>query len=139
MGFFKKLFDKKSGGDDGNGRWEVMWELWEAGEIPSPYNELLTYDDDMQDGGHLQYFLNRALRGENMFAVMAALRETLPADHADNVARAYRQFCLLDIDTEDDGAVMQALDDDPLSAFDAWYDEHEESLLDVLEAYAASI
>ena len=70
---------------------------------------------------------------------MAALRETLPADHADNVAQAYRQYCMLDIDPEDDASVMQALEDDPLSVFDTFYDEHEEELLDVLEAYANSL
>ena len=101
MGFFKKLFGKKDGGD-GNDKWNAMWELWEQGEIPSPYNEMLTYDSEMQSGGHLQFFINRALRQENIFSVMAALRETL-------------------------------------AAFDRWYDEHEEELLDVLEAYADSL
>lgn len=138
MGFLKKLFGKKDGGD-GEDKWSAMWEMWEAGEIDSPYNELLTYDNEMQEGGHLQFFLNRALRKENIFAVMAALRETLPADHADNVAQAYRQYCMLDIDPEDDASVMQALEDAPLSVFDTFYDEHEEELLDVLEAYANSL
>lgn len=134
MGFFKKLF-----GDGEKDKWSMMWEKWEAGEIESPYNELLTYDNEMQEGGHLQFFLNRALRGENMFSVMAALRETLPSGHADNLSQAYRQYCLLDIDPDDDGAVMQALEDDPLSPFDRYYAEHEEELLDVLEAFAATL
>lgn len=138
MGFFKKLFGKKSGGGEDD-KWNAMWVRWEEGGIPSPYNELLTYDDEMQSGGHLQFFLNRTLRHENIFAVMAALREVLPAGHADNVAQAYRQFCMLDIDTERDGDIMQALDDDPLAVFDAWYSQHEEELLDVLEAYANSL
>ena len=138
MGFFKKLFGKKDGGD-GNDKWNLMWDMWERGEIGSPYNELLTYDSEMQDGGHLQYFINRALRRENIFSVMAALRETLPAEHAENVAQAYRQYCLLGLDTDDDGEIMRALDDDPLAVFDRYYDEHEEALLDVLEAYADSL
>ena len=70
---------------------------------------------------------------------MSALRETLPAGHADNVAQAYRQYCMLDIDTENDAEVMQALTHDPLAVFDRYYDEHEEELLDVLEAYAATL
>ena len=138
MGFFKKLFGKKDGGD-GNDKWNAMWELWEQGEIPSPYNEMRTYDSEMQSGGHLQFFINRALRQENIFAVMAALRETLPAGHAENVAQAYRQYCMLGLDTGSDREIMQALDDDPLAASDRWYDEHEEELLDVLEAYADSL
>ena len=64
MSFWKKLFGKKEE-DEGTRRWNAMWEAWEAGEIPSPYNELLTYDSEMQEGGHLQFFLNRALRREN--------------------------------------------------------------------------
>ena len=116
-----------------------MWERWERGEIASPYNELLTYDSEMRDGGHLQFFLNRALRKENMFAVMSALRETLPAEHAENVSLAYRQYCMLAIDPEDDASVNAALGSDPLYAFDAYYDEHEEEMIDALEAYAASL
>ena len=138
MGFWKKLFGKKEE-DEGTRRWNAMWEAWEAGEIPSPCNELLTYDSEMQEGGHLQFFLNRALRGENIFAVMAALRETLPAGHAENVAQAYRQYCLLGIDPENDADVCAVLEDAPLAPFDAYYDEHEEELLDVLEAYAATL
>ena len=137
MGFLKKQFGKKGG--DGEDQWNLMWQMWENGEIDSPYNELLTYDSEMQEGGHLQFFLNRALRRENIFSVMAALRETLPAGHADNLSQAYRQYCLLDIDPDDDGAVMQALGDDPLSPFDCYYAEHEEELLDVLEAFAATL
>ena len=76
MGFWKKLFGKKDG-DDKNSKWNAMWEMWDAGEIESPYNELLTYDSEIQNGGHLQFFLNRALRNENIFSVMSALRETL--------------------------------------------------------------
>ena len=52
MGFFKKLFGKKSGGGEDD-KWNAMWARWEEGGIPSPYNELLTFDDEMQSGGHL--------------------------------------------------------------------------------------
>ena len=138
MSFWKKLFGKKEE-DEGTRRWNAMWEAWEAGEIPSPYNELLTYDSEMQEGGHLQLFLNRALRGENIFAVMAALRETLPAGHAENVAQAYRHYCLLGIDPENDADVCAVLEDAPLAPFDVYYDEHEEELLDVLEAFADTL
>ena len=35
-----------------------LWELWEAGKIDSPLAELMTYQAEINNGGHDQYFLN---------------------------------------------------------------------------------
>ena len=120
-------------------RWQDMWERWENGELPSPYAEMLTYDRDVREGGHLQFFINAELRGANFFALMRALKQALPACHARNAAEAYRQYCALAIDIADDAAIVQALDDAPLSAFDDFYDAHEEEMIDALEACADAL
>ncbi len=120
-------------------RWEHMWALWEQGDIPSPYSELLLYDDEMQNGGHLQFFLNLGYRQSNLFAVLAALRELLPPEHAENLQRAHRAFRSLGLDEDDDNAVAAALEADPLGAYDDFYYENDKAILDLLEEYAKTL
>ncbi len=39
-------------------KWNKMWELWTEEKIPSPYNELMTYNSEVNNGGHAQFFDN---------------------------------------------------------------------------------
>ena len=139
MGIFDKLFRKDNAEKRARRQWEEMWRLWSEGALPSPYQELLTYDSEVQDGGHLQFFLNTEIRKTNMFAMMAQLKEVLPEDHAENVSAAYRAYLKLGIDIDDDNSIAEALEEAPLRTYDGFYSEHAEELLDLLEAYAATI
>ena len=39
-------------------KWNKMWELWTEGHADSPYAELMTYQSEINNGGHSQYFDN---------------------------------------------------------------------------------
>ena len=39
-------------------KWNKMWELWVNGRADSPYAELMTYQSEINNGGHSQYFYN---------------------------------------------------------------------------------
>lgn len=39
-------------------KWNKMWELWVNGCADSPYAELMTYQSEINNGGHAQYFHN---------------------------------------------------------------------------------
>ena len=41
-------------------RWNKMWDLWADGELDSPYASLMTYQSEVNNGGHDQYFFNTA-------------------------------------------------------------------------------
>ena len=56
-----------------------------------------------------------------------------------NVSAAYRAYLKLGIDIDDDNSIAEALEEAPLRTYDGFYSEHEEELLDLLEAYAATI
>ena len=36
-------------------KWNKMWELWVEGKVESPYAELMTYQSEINNGGHGQY------------------------------------------------------------------------------------
>ena len=139
MGFFKKLFHKETPEERAERLQDEMWESWEEGKLPPSYQALLTYVSDVMDGGHLQYFLNRDLREENFFSLMPTLRELLPEGHAGNLSNAYRAYCRLGVDVNDDNSIAEALEEAPLVSYDSYYFEHEEELIDLLEAYAAAL
>lgn len=139
MGIFTKLFGKENEEKRAQRQWDYMWQLWTECRLPSPYQELLTYDAEVQDGGHLQYFINAEIRKFNMFSIMSALKEVLPEKLGDNLSAAYRSYCRLGIDVSDDDAIAEALEDAPLSLFDDCFFELEEELLSLLESYAATL
>jgi len=39
-------------------QWNKMWELWSDEQVSSPYAELMTYQSEVENGGHDQFFYN---------------------------------------------------------------------------------
>ena len=37
-------------------KWYKMWVLWMNEKMPSPYQEILSYENEVRNGSHLQYF-----------------------------------------------------------------------------------
>ncbi len=76
MGLFDFLKKKRVKLTEKQLKWNKMWELWTEGQVDSPYAELMTYQSEVNNGGHLQYFdnvsstsdLQRDVNTENCFA-----------------------------------------------------------------------
>ena len=56
---------------------DQIWSLWEEGQADSPYAELMTYQSEVGNGGHDQYFYNMENTGD-LKKEMAALNTILP-------------------------------------------------------------
>ncbi len=61
--FFKK---KKVELTEEQLKWNKMWELWTEEKVASPYAELMTYQSEINNGGHDQYFSNVENTGDLM-------------------------------------------------------------------------
>ena len=57
MGIFD-IFKKKKELPLEAQQWNKMWNLWTEDKIESPYKELMTYQSEVNNGGHSQYFCN---------------------------------------------------------------------------------
>ena len=101
-------------------RWNRMWTLWSRGEADSPYAELMTYQGEVTNGGHGQYFSNT----EDLSGQMRTLESILPEDLAENLRRAY--------DACNTG------NEDTLSRCDAFFCENEDRVSAILKEYAAT-
>lgn len=111
-------------------RWNALWERWANGEAPSPLAEIMTYQSEVNNGGHDQFFFNVSNTGD-LSAMLAALFGALPEHHAANLRRAHEAYQALEARGED--AQAEAV----LAQCDAAFYEREEEINALLRACAA--
>ena len=109
-------------------QWNKMWDLWAEGEIASPYNELMNYQSEVNNGGHSQYFINTENNGD-LSGEMSALAEILPLTLSQNLKNAYRAHLLSEEDenNEEAEAVLEKCDE--------MFFEAEEKINSILENF----
>ena len=132
MGLFDFLKKKEVQLTDEQKKWNKMWELWTEGEVDSPYAELMTYQSEINNGGHDQYFLNVENTGD-LKKEMSALETVLSAKLKNNLQKAYKAYLVLEEKENDETAeeIMEQCDD-------VFY-ENEEEITHILEQYSAKI
>lgn len=131
MGLFDFLKKKKVELTDEQQKWNTMWEMWSEGKINSPYEELMTYQSEINNGGHGQYFVNVENNGD-IQKEMSALKTILSKELTDNLEKAYQAYLLLE-ENDDEKA------DDIMKQCDNRFYENEEEINCLLEEYAAKI
>lgn len=131
MSIFDIFRRKRKELDEDELRWDKMWELWENEEAASPYAEIMTYEAEINNGGHSQYFLNISNCG-NLEKELEALYSVLPAKLKSNLKKAYEVYLTMTEENEDD--VEEILDD----CDDVFYD-NEEAIEKILKKYAATL
>ena len=60
-------------------KWNKMWELWTEEKVDSPYAELMTYQSEINNGGHDQYFTN-VENTSDLSKEISALEQILSAE-----------------------------------------------------------
>ena len=132
MGLFDFLKKKEVQLTDEQKKWNKMWELWTEGEVDSPYAELMTYQSEINNGGHDQYFLNVG-NTEKKKKEMSVLESVLSAKLKNNLQKAYKAYLVLEEKEDDEKAeeIMEECDD-------VFY-ENEEEINHMLEEYSAKI
>lgn len=111
---------------------DQIWSLWEEGQADSPYAELMTYQSEVGNGGHDQYFYNMENTGD-LKKEMAALNTILPIKLKNNFDKAYEVYLLLK-EKEGDEKSKEILE----QCDDVIY-ENEETLNYILREYANKI
>ncbi len=132
MALFDFLKKKKAELTDEQMKWSKMWELWTEGKVDSPYAELMTYQGEINNGGHSQYFTNLENTGD-LQKEMSVLESVLPTRHKNNLKKAYEAYLALEEKADDEkaGEIMEQCDD-------AFYG-NEEEINNILKEFAAKI
>ena len=127
--FFKKSKVKLT---DEQKKWNKMWDLWVEDRTDSPYSELMTYQSEINNGGHDQYFFNIENSG-NLQKEMAVLKTVLPAKLRDNLQNAYDAYLKLTNEESDEqaGTILSQYDDE--------FYKDEEDINRILREYASQL
>lgn len=131
MGVFDS-FRKKAELIDAQKKQNMMWKLWAEGRVDSPYAELMTYQAEINNGGHGQYFSNIENTG-GLQKEMSTLDAALPAKLKSNLQDAYKAYLTSDKKETDEKAekIMEQCDD-------VFY-ENEGEINRILKEYADKI
>lgn len=132
MGLFDLFKKKKVELTEEQLKWNKMWELWAEGEVDSPYSELMTYQSEVNNGGHGQYFLN-VENNDDLSKEISALKTILSDKLVDNLNKAYNAYMILEENEDDEKA------EEVIEQCDDIFFANEEEINKKLESYANTI
>ncbi len=129
MGLFDFFKKKKVELTDNEKKWNNLWDLWVEGQVESPYAELMTYQSEINNGGHDQYFMNIANTGD-LQKEMSVLETILSPNLKSNLQKAYKAYLILE-ENEDDEESEEIIE----QCDDVFY-KNEQEINDMLEEFA---
>lgn len=129
LDFFKK---RKSELSHEQKKWNKMWELWAENRADTPYAEVMTYQSEVNNGGHDQYFFNVEQTGD-LQAEISILENVLSEELRSNLLTAYDAYQML-ADKESDEE-WEAI----LEGCDNIFFKNEEEINRILKEYASKI
>jgi len=94
--FIFNLFKKKKNHPSDKISLDKIWNMWENDSVPSPYRELMTYQAEVNNGGHMQ-FLRRDFLGPVFFFAYgnANIVDKLTENFKTNCQYANYRFCTI--------------------------------------------
>lgn len=129
MGLFDIFKKKKVELTEEQLKQNKMWELWTEEKTKSPYTELMTYQSEINNGGHSQYFCN-VDNVSDLKKEMSELQIILTPILSENLKKAYKAYLILEENEEDEKA------EEILEQCDDIFYENEEQINHLLEQYA---
>ena len=129
MGLFDFFKKKKVELTEEQLKHNKMWDLWAEGKSESPYEELMTYQSEINNGGHSQYFANVENTGD-LPKELSVLETILSKKLKTNLQKAYKAYLVLE---ENDKA------EEILEQCDDVFYENEEEIISILDKYASTI
>ena len=88
MGVFNFFKKRKAELTEAQRKENKMWDIWAKGQAGSPYGELMTYQSEINNGGHDQYFTNVENTGD-LQKEMIVLETVLSTKLKENLKKAY--------------------------------------------------
>lgn len=112
-------------------QWNKMWDLWTEEKIESPYKELMTYQSEVNNGGHAQYFCN-VESSSNIREEINQLKKLLSKEMHSNIEKAYKAYLKLE-------EIEDIASEEILEECDNLFYEKESEINDILEEFSLKI
>ena len=133
MSFFDLFKKKKTEQPIEELKWNKMWDLWVYEKIPSPYAELMTYESEINNGGHMQFFDNVA-NTSDLPQTVSSLYTVLNGILKQNLEAAYNAYLEYEGNEEQEDRL-----DEILEECDNVFYENENEIEIILKEYAKTI
>lgn len=130
MSFFNLFKKKKKEQPIEELKWNKMWDLWAEEKASSPYAELMTYESEINNGGHMQFFDNVS-NTDDLPQTISILYTVLDGILKQNLENAYRAYS----EHQEDEDTL----DEVLNECDNVFYEHESEIEKILKEYAKTI
>jgi hypothetical protein len=131
MGIFDLFKKKKVELTEEQLKWNKMWELWTEEKVETPYAELMTYQSEINNGGHSQYFTNVENTG-NLQEELSILQTIISKKLYDNLQKAYQAYLFLEKEDDETAEVT-------MKQYDDVFYESEDEINRILQEYANKI
>lgn len=112
-------------------KWNKLWDLWVEEKIESPFNELMKYYSEINNGGHLQFFDNVS-GNYNLDEVVKNIMSVLPEALKENLETAYKIYLINPDDISDENNFI-------LEGCDSFYYDNEDFVTEILKSRADKI
>ena len=132
MGLFSWLKRKKPLPIEAQ-KWNKMWEMWVEEKTATPYTELMTYQSEVNNGGHMQFFdnvSNTADLGQHIEALKTVLDGVLK----ENITAGYDAY----LEYESLGEPEDEKFEEIFERLDDVFYENESEIEQILKDYAAT-
>ncbi len=133
MSFFDLFKKKKKEQPIEELKWNKMWDLWAEEKASSPYAELMTYESEINNGGHLQFFDNVS-NTSDLSQVISTLYTILNGILKQNLVTAYDTYLEYEGNNNQEDKLGEILDE-----CDKVFYENESEFEQILKGYAATI
>jgi hypothetical protein len=130
MSFFDLFKRKKNEQPIEELQWNKMWDMWAEEAAASPYAELMTYESEINNGGHMQFFDNVS-NTDDLPQTISILYTVLSDTLKQNLENAYRAYS----EQQEDEDTL----DEILNECDNVFYENESEVEEILKEYAKTI
>lgn len=114
-------------------QWNKMWGLWAEEKALSPYAELMTYDSEINNGGHMQFFDNVS-NTSDLPQTISALYSVFDDVLKQNLEKAYNAYIEYEENEEQESKL-----DEILNECDNVFYENESKIEQILKEYAKTM
>ena len=129
--FIADLYTPGNNATNEDRKWNLMMDLWIEEDLPAPYQELITYDNEVNNGGHAQYFFNTA-DCRDIKTEIETILPALPDLLQENLKQGLQAFLALD-------DVIYDPENEVFNQCDEVFYDNEELLIEILNQFAATL
>ena len=117
-------------------KWNYMIDLWVDNKLDNPIKHLITYDNEINNGGHLQFFQNNH---DELSEIIPVIKKYLSKNMSKNLQDAYELYLKINPNIDSIESYVEVSQEENFEKFDNYYYEHDKEINKVLTEYSLTL